>query len=194
MVKALLVAHADDLEGGTDWLTGYAIGRSPWLPQGWGRVNLDGLIQRSVSIVTLDEDHAPSPVRRLTRSGQYWTVSLEVARPDTDVIVALAYTDRYAMVNASPLTVNDLDLMVVTSSYCYAGNKFYPSGYSSPGCTAFDSHNNVELVRIPAGGIPGGSFTVEVAARSLGGKAVPGLDAGFNQDFALYVYNAREGG
>ena len=51
--------------------------------------------------------------------------------------------------------------------------------------------NTVEMVRIPAGQPAGGSFTVEVRPTAINAKAVPELNGGSNQDFALYVYVAQ---
>lgn len=60
-----------------------------------------------------------------------------------------------------------------------------------PALTVARGDNTVELIRIPAGEIINGDFTVEVVP-AVSAKAVPGLDgSGANQDFALYVYNAN---
>ena len=55
-----------------------------------------------------------------------------------------------------------------------------------------DRANTVEVIRIPHDGLPAVPFALEVRAAAMAGQAVPGLDGGqFNQDFALYVYNAE---
>lgn len=115
--------------------------------------------------------------------------------------LALSYTDRYSAVNTlSKLAVNDLDLTVRDGvGWAYCGNSFSPttglsiwhSTVAVPFCS-YDPDNNVEMVRVPGTEIVGGDFKVQVTARTLGGKAVPGLDGlSSNQDFALYVYNAE---
>ena len=63
MVKAMLVAHADDMYGGYDHLTSSTIPHSPSPEQGWGRVNLDGLLQEDVEVTVYDEDHNSPPTQ-----------------------------------------------------------------------------------------------------------------------------------
>jgi len=81
MVKAMLVAHADDMYGGYDHLTSSTIPHSPSPEQGWGRVNLDGLLQEDVEVTVYDEDHNSPPTRRFTDAGEYWSVELEADVP-----------------------------------------------------------------------------------------------------------------
>ena len=53
-----------------------------------------------------------------------------------------------------------------------------------------DEHNNVKVVRVPAGEITS-PFTLRVQAIGVNAEAVPGISGETeNQDFALYVYNA----
>ncbi len=218
MLKAMLVAHADDLYEGKDWLpevayqTGFEIlGHSPSAPQGWGRVNLNTLIPDNGGTPSgrlfYDEDHETVNVqRRFSGSLTTWSDNLEVADSNKDVIVVLAYTDKAGALGASTAAVNNLNLQVVDgggpSASRYYGNKFIlGTEYSRrfPGFIGWawpDSLNNVEVIRIPTGEIVDEDFTVVVSAATLGGVGVPGLDGGGNnQDFALYVVNAfQEGG
>lgn len=54
-----------------------------------------------------------------------------------------------------------------------------------------DVVNNVEIIRIRPSDLTGNTLNVEIVP-TLNGRAVPGLDGtSFNQDFALYVYNAQ---
>lgn len=194
MIKAMLVAHADDLAGGVDQATGQPVGVSPEMNQGWGRVNLDNLFQDQVDVRFFDEDHTIGGARRFTSLGAPgWTVNLDVDDQGSDVLVVLAFTDRFAAAGAYILRVNDLDLYVIDGAYKYQGNLFKSNGYTYRGTSMWlpDFDNNVEVIRIPAGEIVNGDFAVEVVAH-LSAKAVPGLDGGMaNQDFALYVYNAN---
>ncbi len=203
MVKAMLVAHAEDLYylngqtkvWGTDLMDGAALSYRPQKPQGWGRINLDRLFQSSVGVRFFDEDHGLTPVRRFTAGAGSWSIGLQVANSSKDVIVVMAFTDAPASVGASPLKVNDLDLVIRNGSYNYSGNYFDSSGYSVRiplGLLFRDPNNNVEMVRIRPGEIAGGSFTLEVQPTAVSAKAVPGLDGpSANQDFALYVYNVQ---
>jgi hypothetical protein len=215
MVKALLVAHAESLEGGTDKMPipNEDINHPPTLNQGFGRVHLDSLFQTGggggggqetvVDELFFDEDHTPGGYRRFTESPAWWnTPQLTVDDATRDLVVALAYTDRYGdpVSLSTNKIVNDLDLALYHEDEMYYGNHFGTDGYSQRepqvGWVSYaDRYNTVELIRVPGGDIAEGSFTVSVAARALRGKAVPGLDGGaedFNQDFALYVYNASD--
>ena len=205
MLKAILVAHADDMDGGTDFLPNPAqnLGHRPTMPQGWGRVNIGNAVGPDAAAVYLDEDHdSLNPQRRFVAgSGAQLSFDFDVDDTSKDVIIVIAYTDRYSAVNTqSQLAVNDLDLTVRDGiAWVYCGNSFNTttgfsvrhSGATSNFCS-YDPDNNVEMVRVPGTEIVGGDFKVQVTARNLGGKAVPGLDGlKSNQDFALYVYNAE---
>ncbi len=193
MIKAMLVAHADDIQGGTDNVTSQTIGRAPWLSQGWGRVNLDNLFQCPDDVRFFDEDHTVGGARRFTSGEGSWTVNLTVDNANHGVIVALVFTDRYAAAGAYALKVNDLDVYVIDGAYSYQGNDFKSDGYTfrATGHWLPDDANNIELIRIPAGEIVNNDFTIEVVPY-VSAKAVPGLDgAQSNQDFALYVVNAN---
>lgn len=205
MIKAMLVAHADSLMNGTDhWPPASTLGHSPSMAQGWGRVNLDTLFQEDVSVAVFDQDHEePSLGRRFTSSGQYWATELQVDDPAKDIIAVLVYTDVPSDPGAAELKVNDLDLTLngpssnPRAARTYYGNQFavnswYSKNFMIP--TFFhprDEHNNVEVIRVPAGSLAG-SFGVRVRASAVQKNSVPGLDGdGPNQDFALYVYNAE---
>ena len=207
MIKAMLVAHGEDLYymngqtkvWGTDLMEGTTLSYRPQKPQGWGRVNLDKLFQSSVGVRFFDEDHGATPVRRFTAGSGSWSPnpSLRVADASKDLIVVLAFTDAPAAVGASPLKVNDLDLVVRIGIYNYSGNYFdLSSGYSVRiplGLVVRNPANNVEVVRIMPSQLPptGSSFTLEVQPTAISAKAVPSLDgSAANQDFAVYVYNA----
>jgi len=192
MVKALLVAHASALEWGTDAMTGQTLGVRPSMPQGWGRVNLDGLFQSQVAVKFFDEDHTQQGPRRFTPGEGSWTTSITVDRTK-EVIVVLSFTDRYAATYASPLYVNNLNVKVWDGIYYYLGNFFSGDGFSTrlgPGFPG-DQNNTVELIRIRPNELSNSQVTIETIPVAINGKAIPGLDgATSNQDFALYVYNA----
>ncbi len=90
MIRAMLIAHADDLAGATDWTDESNIGHRPTLPQGWGRVNLDNLFQEDTAVVVLDQDDRdyeslpggrPDDAQRFTMTGQPWWDRFEVDDP-----------------------------------------------------------------------------------------------------------------
>jgi hypothetical protein len=115
--------------------------------------------------------------------------------------------------------VNDLDLSVGRGVYVAnpssvivvnaLGNNMLPGDISrsvpstetpAPGTIGWDRTNNVELVVLRPGttGNPGFTqFTVRVHPTNIAAQATPDTTAGAppaNQDFALYVYNARTKG
>jgi hypothetical protein len=206
MIKALLVAHADDLASAVDRLTGQPLLHSPSPAQGWGRVNLDTLIPDnspppSLPVAVFDQDHL-SAGRRFTQSGQNWSVQLQVADPGQDIIAVMVFTDAPSEAGETSLVVNDLDLRLTKfgiggSGRTYVGNYFAPGSWysqnvSSTGTKVKEKRNTVEVIRVPAGAVTG-SFTLRVTAAAIVGKAVPGLDGGApNQDFALYVHNVTQ--
>lgn len=223
LLKAMLVAHAEDLDGGLDWLpvtTGVQgtpddLEHSPSPPQGWGRVNLDVLIPDgggpSSGRLFHDQDDAdPSQgetVERRFIQGvlSQWSQSLQVVQTGQDVILVMAYTDAPGSVGATTPAVNNLNLAVIDGggpgASRYYGNKFDTgNSYSRrfPGYIGWalpDSLNNVEVIRIRPNEIVNNDFTVVVSAGTLGGVGVPSLDGGVhNQDFALYIINAEEVG
>lgn len=194
MLKAMLTAHAESLAGGWDKLPNPDV--QLWSPpssaQGWGRVNLNNLFQASVAVKYFDEDHTVGGARRFTAGEGSWAVGLRRANATKDVVVALAFTDRFAAVNAMELRVNNLDVYVLNQSYIFQGNNFDPSGYTyrATGSSFPDLDNTVELIRIRPSDLVSETFTIEVVP-GVNANAVPGLDGnGPNQDFALYVYNA----
>ncbi|RLE20118.1 MAG: hypothetical protein DRJ65_18890 [Acidobacteria bacterium] len=202
MVKAMLIAHADDLYGGTDHFTNTTMPHSPSPAQGWGRVNLDKLFQTTTGVTVFDEDHLTSPNRRFTVVGQAWTTTLQVDDPTQPIIAVMVCTDASSNPTATGgLMVNDLRLRItkpggIGTQKHYFGNTFDTNSWYS---TQFgnwswivtgDQRNTVEVIRIPPQSLTV-PFTLTVSAKAINAIAVPGLDNNnFNQDFALYVFNA----
>ena len=214
MIKAMLIAHADDLEGATDWIDESNVGHRPALSQGWGRVNLGKLFQEDTAVEVFDQDardYSPFPngrpddARRFTVTGQSWSERfvVDVDGPTDVVTIVMVYTDRFAWQGADPLTVNDLDLKVFkygltpAQTRAYWGNYFDSDGFSkrvyksTSGGPSTDTINTVEMVRLRGADLAGGQFGIQVRATNVNQQAVPGLDGtNPNQDFALYVWNA----
>jgi hypothetical protein len=200
MVKAMLVAHADDLYGGEDPLTSGTLPHSPSAAQGWGRVNLDATLQDEVAVTVFDEDHASSPIRRFTSAGQFWTQELEIDDSSKPFIAVLVFTDAASSPTASgSLVVNDLTLRVSRPNQLgtthwlgniFASGSWYSKSHAVPMKTLNDPNNTVEVIRIDGAALTV-PFTLKVSAAAINDKAVPGLDGtSDNQDFALYIYNA----
>jgi hypothetical protein len=122
---------------------------------------------------------------------------------EEDIIAVMVFTDAPSLAGAGTLVVNDLDLKITQTplggtSRNFWGNYFAEDSWYSRQTGALvpalpkDAYNTV--IRIPDGVLTG-VFSLRVTAAALTGKGVPGLDGGdtdWNQDFALYVYNATQ--
>lgn len=196
LTKAFLLGSAASLSGGVDQFTGTTLGWEPAVPQGFGRLNLQEIIGNSTPTQYKEEDAAGTPVRRFTATGQYHEVTYNVSDWSKPVIIMLVYTDAPSAENSVGNAVNVLN-MVAYTGYGWSwhdgstGSQYTPPctfGGLVPACWLADTANNVKWIKIDSYFVS--SFTVQVVASSITAKAVPGLDAGVNQDWALYVYNA----
>ncbi len=196
MIKAMMLIGAENMTtGGWDDFTNAALnyGTYPRV-QGWGRLGFARLFDGTHSI-SYDEDHAVTPTRRFTATGQSYTFTFPRSDVTKPVRIALAYTDPAAAVNASAERVNNLVMVAMkagTAWWC-DNDQMDINGYTPAvgGCDPFaQESNNLRFINISPNSFSG-TFTVEVDALGISAKSVPGLDAGFNQDFALWVYNAQ---
>ena len=173
MVKALLINGAVDI--GT-----------PDIPnnnEGWGRINLDNVINNGESMIYRDQQDL------FTASLQQYQFQITVPDPTKPLKIALTWSDAPGAASASPALVNNLDLQANDGTNTFNGNVF-SSGWSISGGSA-DSLNNVECVNIQN---PSSTavYTITVTAQTLGGDGVPGNASLFDQDFALVVYNGTQ--
>jgi len=186
LVKAALINAADDM--GTALVPsdtddpedpGMLVGDTAPVPnndEGWGRVNLETLIDSERRF-----DLADQPVELSV--GQEWERRVVVAAGEP-LKVTLAYTDAPGLPAAIPALVNDLDLEVTSpAGILYRGNAF-AEGESVAGTPIGDRINNVEAVHVasPAAG----EWVVRVRAVNVPRdiRARPGVP---RQDFALVV-------
>jgi len=153
--------------------------------------------------VSLAEVLSATPARQYVNQSWTFTSSTNptysrtytVDDPTRKVKVVLAWTDAPGTAGGTgSQLVNNLNLRVnlLTCSY-YVGNAFsgddvMPLGNCST-APAADTKNNVELVVFTKP--EGGTFTVNVIPAAINGKAIPNSPNATDQDFALYVYNAR---
>lgn len=104
--------------------------RRPNNHEGWGRVNLE-------TLVNLASFHVVDNTKGLATGGQ---AVLEVrAEAGTPLKVTMAYTDAPATASATRTLVNDLDLTVVTPD----GRTLFPNGKASK-----DNVNNMEQIDV----------------------------------------------
>jgi hypothetical protein len=168
LVKAALINSAVDLED-TDPV--------PNNDEGWGRLDLTGLIGSSLRAEFIDQTN-------LLATGQAYEHRVVVASSDESLKITLTYTDVPGFPGAIPALVNDLDLEVVApDGRVYRGNQF-EDGESVPDAPSSDAINNVEAVHLVAPAP--GEYIVRVRARNVVEDArsdTPAVD----QDFALVV-------
>ncbi|MGH9867693.1 MAG: S8 family serine peptidase [Candidatus Polarisedimenticolia bacterium] len=177
MIKAMLINHAHDMKSLASRPTN-TLAR-PNGDQGWGRVDLGNLVEERARSY-LDQ------TTLLSETGQSRRIEpVIVDDPSRQVVITLVWTDAPGTPGGWSW-VNDLDLVVRGGGTTWLGNHLV-EGVSAPGGRA-DERNNVEMVILP----PGSSvLSIEVTAAHLGGDGVPSVPGETDQDFALYVSNAR---
>jgi putative transposon-encoded protein len=175
LIKAAIINSAQEMNGTN---SGAAV---PNGREGWGRINMKGMMNTGVPMMYIDQEVVFSSV------GIGQAMIGTVADPSKPVRVTLVWTDPPGAGN--PALVNNLDLQVNVNGNFYRGNVF-SGGVSTTGGTA-DSINNVENVFLPAG-IPAGSFfSVGVTSVGLNGDGVLGNGDTTDQHFAIVAYNFR---
>ena len=170
MVKAALINSAvdmDDESGDT--------GPVPNNDEGWGRVDLTGIIGSARTYDFVDQSTTLA-------TGQTYERHVVVEDAGEPLKITLTYTDVPGFPGAAQALVNDLDLEVIApDGTAYHGNQF-ANGESIPDAPAFDAINNVEAVHIL---VPQpGEYIIRVKARNVPADAR--IDTGaVDQDFAL---------
>jgi subtilisin-like proprotein convertase family protein len=183
MVKAMLVSTARDLAGGIDCDvsdgSGPELAPIPNGSQGFGLVDT-GRAFDGTPAIRLDQSVI------FESSGESWMEVVTPADPTKDVRVALAWTDAPGSSSTRPW-VNDLDLTVIHLMDELYGNHL-EGGVSVSGGSP-DGKNNLEVAVLPVS--DGDAIEVEVAAANIAGNGLPNEGGFYDQDFALYVYNAE---
>lgn len=179
LVKAVLTNTATDIFSGARG-DGVQTGHIPNEHQGWGRVNLDNLVNEENTLFWVDQDEV------FTASGNSVEYELFASASDRPLKVTLTWTDVPAFLFANPSIVNDLDLEVIDqqTSQIYRGNNF-ANGVSVSG-GSFDRIETLESVYIPN---PSGLYTIRVTAHNIVGDALPNSSGLLQQDFALFATN-----
>ncbi len=183
LIKAVFTAVADNLNG-QDNADGNPIGHAPDRQQGWGRVNLDVVINSFAEFWFHDQ------VTVFTDSGQNWQQSVAPINPELPIRVMLVWTDApgAGLGGTNPAWVNDLDL-TVTTNVDYLGNQFGSDSYSTTGGLA-DDKNNMEAVFLTADQHMGQKIGIEVMASNIAADALnPFNPDAPQQDFALVCFN-----
>ena len=184
LVKAAFIAVAKNLAGFDD-ADGNTLGNAFDSKQGWGRMDLQAVMNPDTDVVMVDQTHI------FDNTGESWTETYSVDDPTQPLRLMLVWTDApgHGMGGNTPAWNNDLDLIVRINGQTYRGNVFGANGYSTTGGTA-DAINNTEGAFFQAFGTAT-SVTVEVQASDINSDALPNSGDGTDQDFALVCYNCR---
>ncbi len=189
LVKAVFTSVAQNLVGNDD-ADGGTMGHAPNRQQGWGRVNLDTVVNPDSGFWLYDQETV------FTQSGQNWQQSLSPINPAEPMRMMLVWTDApgAGIGGSNPAWVNDLDLSVTADSELYLGNQFGVDAYSTTGGSA-DGMNNMEAVFLSAVQHNGQDITVNVMASNIAANALnpfsPTDPMTPQQDFALACYNCQ---
>lgn len=183
LIKAVFTAAARNLEGETN-ADGGVMGHRPDRFQGYGRIDLETVMNHGLEVFTHDQGAVFDTV------GQVWSLPVDAVDPSEPIRIVLAWTDApgHGLGGSTPAWVNNLDLSVDAGGGTYYGNVIGSDGWSEPGGTA-DGMNNLEGIFLsPAQ--HGGAVAISVTAADLAGDALSPYDpADPSQDFALACYN-----
>lgn len=183
LIKAAFTAAATDLSGNDD-ADGGTLGHPFDSKQGWGRMDLNAVLDNPVDSVR----YYDAPVV-LEQTGDQWEVTVSPLDPMKPMKIMLVWTDAvgHGLGGSSPAWNNDLDLTVSTGLATYRGNNIGSQGWTTPGGTA-DNKNNTEGVFL--GPTSPGQVTITVTAANLNSDGIPNMGDAIDQDFSLVCYNA----
>ena len=187
LIKAVFTAVAKNLTGFLD-ADGRVMPQRPNRFSGWGRLDLDAVINPGVSVWLIDQTEV------LTSSGSQFDIQLEIADPSKALRIMLAWTDAPGPGTGGTTAswTNDLDLNVSVGALTYRGNVFNAAdGFSMSGGSA-DAKNNLEGVVLSPAQHGGGAFGLNVLAATIAADALnPWIPSRPRQDFAIACYNCR---
>ena len=187
LIKAVFTAAAKNLTGFLD-ADGGVMPQRPNRYSGWGRLDLNAVINPGVDVWLFDQDLV------LPATGSTWVVDLQADDPAQPVRIMLSWTDAPGpgTGGTTPSWTNDLDLNVGVGVESFRGNVFDPSsGWSATGGSA-DAKNNLEGVFLSPTQHAGGSFSINVLAATIAADALnPWTPTTPRQDFAIVCYNCK---
>lgn len=187
LVKATFTAIAQNLQGNND-ADGSVLGQAPDRKQGWGRIDLDGVINPINKVWYYDQQTV------FTQTGDMWSQKLFPDDPMKPVRLMLVWTDApgAGIGGTTPAWVNDLDLSVTSDANVFKGNIFGVDGFSETGGVA-DVINNMEGIFIKPEQHNGNAIDISVMAANISGDALNPYDPQSpTQDFALVCYNCKD--
>ena len=188
LVKARFTPVAMDLIGNTD-ADGNTLGHRPDRKQGWGRLDLDAVINPNLPVRFIDQTVL------FENTGDDWQQTWIPANSEEPVRLMLAWTDAPGpgTGGTTPAWVNNLDLIVTLGESVYFGNNISAAdGFSEPDGTA-DAINNLEGVMLSPSQHEGNAINIQILAANLAGDGLdPWIPGAPRQDFALVCYNCIE--
>ena len=181
-VKAAFINAADDLVGGDNgW--GTALGNRPDNHQGWGRLNMDRVLNPTVAV-----QYYQNPTL-LTGAGNTWEQTIRPNDSGEPLRVSLVWSDAPGAANANPARVNNLDLRVTSAGGTIWRGNVFSGGWSATG-GAYDTLNNVENVFLQTPS--SSSYTIRVTATALNGDGYYYNGDATDQHFSLVCWNCEE--
>ena len=181
-VKAAFINATDNLVGGDNgW--GTALGNRPDNHQGWGRLNMDRVLNPTVVV-----QYYQNPTV-LTSAGNTWERTIRPNDSGEPLRISLVWSDAPGAANANPARVNNLDLRVTSAGGTIWRGNVFSGGWSTTG-GAYDSLNNVENVFIQTPS--SSSYTIRVTATALNGDGYYYNGDATDQHFSLVCWNCEE--
>ncbi len=180
LIKAALLVGAHDLAGHLD-ADGNVMGHPFDSQQGWGRFNLEAVVDPTWPILYWDQ------TTLFDDTGDEWSHTVYPVDPGAPMRWMLVWTDApgHGLGGSTPAWNNDLDLIVEQDGLTFAGNAFGLDGWSLPGGEA-DYRNNTEGIFLPADPAP---VVVRIRASNLNSDGVPGIGDSTDQDWSLVCTN-----
>lgn len=177
MLRALIVNGASDM--GVD-------GGIPSRRQGWGRLNLDPVVDDTVHHTYIDQSVL------LRARGEQASYTLRQSDPERPVLVTLCWTDPPAALGsgtaAAPAIVNRLALRVTAGERNYFGNALKNGWSDADAAGNKEGLDNLQNVFLPPGSVAA-TFSVTVAALEITTDCLTNQATNPQQDFALVVTN-----
>ncbi len=193
LVKSVFTAAAMDLVGNVD-ADGAMLAHRPDRKQGWGRIDLDAVINPETRLETVDQ------TKVFHATGESWTWTFTPDDPEAPVRLMLAWTDAPGpgTGGTNPAWTNDLDLVATAADGGYYGNNINSGTGFSESAGGPDASNNLEGVMLSPDQHAGQPVGIEVLAANLAADALDpwAPETGVTrQDFALACINCvREPG